>query len=86
VAFIARAAKANLIALGRSPALKGVPEIAPGDLVDERRNVFTGRVSAFCVANDRGDLVLPWEQARIVRNGRFLPEHGQRLCACTFVS
>jgi hypothetical protein len=86
VAFIAGAAKANLIAPALSPALKGVPEITPGDLVNERRNAFTGRVSAFCVANDRGDLVLPGEQARIIRNGCFLPEHGQRLCSCTFVS
>jgi hypothetical protein len=83
VAFIAGATNTDQIA---SAALKSVPEITPGDLVDECRNAFTGRVSAFRVANDSGDIVLPWEQARIIRNGRFLPEHGPRLCACMFIS
>jgi hypothetical protein len=86
VAFIARATNAGQITPPRSPALKGVPEITTRDLVYQRRNSFTGRVSAFRVANDSGGLVLPWVQARIVRNGRFLPQRGPRSCARVFIS
>jgi hypothetical protein len=63
-----------------------VPEIVTCDFVYQRRNALTGRVSAFRVANESGGLVLPWEQAGIVRNGRFLPQRGPRLCARMFIS
>jgi hypothetical protein len=66
--------------------LKGAPEIITRDLVQERRNAFTGRISAFRFANDSGDLVLPWEQACIVHDGRFLPQRSLRLCARLFFS
>jgi hypothetical protein len=41
VAFIAGATEADLIAQLGSPASKGVPEIIAGDIIYQRRNVFT---------------------------------------------
>ena len=43
-------------------------------------------VAALRIANNSSGLFLPWEQAHIVRNGRFLPQRGPRSCARAFIS